>query len=154
MDDWLRRWWTSPEGREYRRGFFRLHGSKLPKDGTIRVEDVPPGAYRLDLMFTADPILGGRSGPERIARATRRFTIPEIPGGRSDEPFDLGELRPTPNKGPGEVLNGVVQGEFRVGVGKAPFRIEFKPLEKGAGNRAGRSPSVMSVEGNRGLTVA
>ena len=27
---------------------------------------------------------------QRIANATKKFTIPEIPGGRSDEPFDLG----------------------------------------------------------------
>ena len=110
----------------------RLHPSargEAPEGRGDTLEDVPPGAYRLDLMYTADPIPGGRSAAERIARATRRFTIPEIPSGRSDEPFDLGELRPTPNKGPGEVLTGVMQGEFSVRVGAARFRIEFLPLE-------------------------
>ena len=67
MDDWLRRWWASKEGRDYRRGFIRLHGARLPKDGTIRLEDVPPGAYRLDLMYSADPIRRGplRGGADR-----------------------------------------------------------------------------------------
>ena len=36
--------------------------------------------------------------PEEVAYATRQFTVPEIPGGHSDEPLDLGTLRPTPKQ--------------------------------------------------------
>jgi beta-lactamase regulating signal transducer with metallopeptidase domain/protocatechuate 3,4-dioxygenase beta subunit/peroxiredoxin len=92
--EWGKRWWASAEGHEYRRHFYRFGQAKLQPDGTIRVEDVPPGSYRLNLTYSADPVRGMGISPDRIAHATKQFTIPEIPGGRSDEPFDLGVLRP------------------------------------------------------------
>src|SRR5262249_15655892 len=67
-------------------------------DGTIRADDVPAGEYRLTLRYSGDPIHTLGAAPERIAQVTRQFTIPEIPGGRSDEPFDLGTLRPRPKQ--------------------------------------------------------
>ena len=93
--DWGKRWFASTEGHAYRRKFFRFGQAKLLPDGTIRAEDVPPGEYRLTLTYSADPIRDRGISPERIAHATKQFTIPELPGGRSDEPFDLGVLRPT-----------------------------------------------------------
>jgi thiol-disulfide isomerase/thioredoxin len=95
--EWIRRWWNSAEGRSYRRDWFSILLAKLRPDGTLRVEDVPSGDYVLELTYSVDPLrvpLGGQSG--RGAHATKRFTIPEIPGGRTDEPFDLGVLHPQP----------------------------------------------------------
>ncbi|APW62013.1 carboxypeptidase regulatory-like domain-containing protein [Paludisphaera borealis] len=93
---WLKQWWGSPEGRAHRRdNWFNILKRKLQPDGTIRVDDVPPGSYRLRLTYSADPIFGFRL-PEGMLVATKQFTIPAIPGGRSDEPLDLGELRPAP----------------------------------------------------------
>ena len=91
---WARRWWSSTAGREYRRNFVQFNQMQLRPDGTIRVDDVPPGEYRLTLSLSAYPTRGRMSSDDRIAYATRQFTIPVVPGGRSDEPFDLGELRP------------------------------------------------------------
>lgn len=96
MVEWVDRWWASPEGREHRRKNFWLVQAKLRKDGTIRVEDVPPGEYLLTLIYSTDPLRGRFATPDRIARTTKQFTIPEVPGGRSDEPFDLGVLHPRP----------------------------------------------------------
>jgi len=42
VSEWSNHWWASNEGHEYRRRFFRLITSKFQRDGTIRVEDVPP----------------------------------------------------------------------------------------------------------------
>ena len=78
----------------YRRDWFELARATLQPDGSIRVEDVPPGDYRLELIHSADPTYGSTGSANRIATATRRFTVPPIPGGRTDEPFDLGTLRP------------------------------------------------------------
>jgi beta-lactamase regulating signal transducer with metallopeptidase domain/peroxiredoxin/protocatechuate 3,4-dioxygenase beta subunit len=94
MINWAKLWWASAEGHEYRRQLYRFGQAKLQSDGTIRVDDVPPGSYRLQLTYSADPIYGMGTAPNRIAHATKQFTIPEIPAGRSDEPFDLGVLRP------------------------------------------------------------
>jgi hypothetical protein len=96
VTDWSNRWWASEEGYNYRRNWFRLGQAKLLPDGTIRAEDVPPGEYRLKLTYSADPIRGPNLSRERIATASKKFTIPEIPGGHTDEPFDLGVLRPEP----------------------------------------------------------
>lgn len=93
--EWANRWWASPEGHEYRRHYYRFRQAKLRPDGTIRAEDIPSGDYVLRLYLRADPVRGP-AAPGRTASVSRRFTIPEIPGGRSDEPFDLGVLKPEP----------------------------------------------------------
>ena len=95
---WAKQWWASAAGHEYRRKWFSFRGAKLEADGTIRVDDVPPGEYRLSLTYSADSLRGAGLSPDRVAFATKQFTIPEIPGGHSDEPFDLGVLRPTPKQ--------------------------------------------------------
>ncbi len=94
MVTWAKRWWASAVGREYRRNWFSLAQAKLRPDGTIRADNIPPGDYRLKLTYSPDP-MRGRSG-DRTAFATKQFTIPPIPEGRSEEPFDLGTLHPKP----------------------------------------------------------
>ena len=89
----FKRWWASAEGHEYRRKRY-IGAVTLRADGTIRAENVPPGDYRLQLTYSAHRIHGLGGSSQRIAYATKKFTIPEIPGGRSDEPFDLGVIRP------------------------------------------------------------
>ena len=95
---WARQWWVSAEGHEYRRTWHWYSKIKLQPDGSIRVDDVPPGEYRLNLTYSTDPVRGPGVSPARVAYATKQFRIPEIPGGRSDEPFDLGVLRPKPKQ--------------------------------------------------------
>jgi len=63
--------------------------SKIDKDGRFRVEDVPPGQYKL-MSKVARPGVNG-PGPE-IGKATVTVTVPEVPGGRSNEPLDLGTI--------------------------------------------------------------
>ncbi|WP_422923892.1 carboxypeptidase regulatory-like domain-containing protein [Singulisphaera sp. PoT] len=96
--DWIKNWWVSAEGHEYRSNFFRFSQAKLQPDGSIRVEDVPAGEYRLNLSYCGEAMRGIFSTPERIAHATKQFTIPPITGGRSDEPYDLGTLHPKPRQ--------------------------------------------------------
>lgn len=68
----------SPAGKNY------LKNNILPEaDGTFRIEDVPPETYQLFVTATgADGHIG-----------YTRFTIDTVPGGASDEPHDLGDIR-------------------------------------------------------------
>jgi hypothetical protein len=102
MVDWGKKWWASVEGHEYRRNWFQLGQAKLDPDGTIHADDVPPGDYHLRLIYSADPIRrllgGGPSG--QFASVTTKFTVPAIPGGSSEEPLDLGVLKPEIQEAP------------------------------------------------------
>ena len=91
---WAKSWWSSAQGHEYRRRWYRLGQAKLEPDGTIRVDDVPAGDYRLKLRYAADPIHGPGVAHERVAFTTKEFTVPELSSGRTDEPVVLGVLRP------------------------------------------------------------
>lgn len=94
--EWSDRWWNSSEGLEYRRNWREFGRASLAPDGGIRVEEVPPGEYELNLTYRGEP--GNRLGivPQNVGYLTMKFTVPEIPGGFSDEPLDLGTLKPMP----------------------------------------------------------
>jgi len=68
------------------------------QDGTFRVEDVPPGRY--ELRFE----LRGSAGDERsrgplIATSKQEIEIASMPGGRSDQPQDMGTITVTARGG-------------------------------------------------------
>jgi hypothetical protein len=69
----------------------RQYHFAVEPDGTFRIDDVEPGEYRLSISFSEVPGTGARIGAS-VAHAQHAFIVPEIPGGRSDEPLDLGEL--------------------------------------------------------------
>lgn len=86
-----RQFYATPAGKEY---YFqhRRYALNFSDDGSFRVEDVPGGKYRLRVDLRE-----GGGGPmnfsaPRIASLDKEFTIPDAPGGRSDEPFDLGKI--------------------------------------------------------------
>jgi len=74
--------------------------TEVDDTGAFHFTDVEPGTYRLHIQFhvrAEQPSLRG-SGPEAIAQ--REVVVPDIPGGRSDEPLELGEVEPKPHKFP------------------------------------------------------
>jgi beta-lactamase regulating signal transducer with metallopeptidase domain/protocatechuate 3,4-dioxygenase beta subunit len=90
--EWSERWRESPEGRDYRdRRVTESVG--LSPDGSFRLDDVPPGEYRLTVDVNETRPFG-ETGP--FARLVRVFTVPPVAGGRTDEPLDLGALRLRP----------------------------------------------------------
>ena len=98
-NDWLNHQSSSPEGREYAsRRVFIIVG--LASDGSFRIDDVPPGDYRLAIrvngksQYHVTATYGRDPGP--FGRIVHTFTIPAIPGGRSDVPLDLGLMRLRP----------------------------------------------------------
>lgn len=59
----------------------------IDKDGRFRVDDVPAGDWTFRVDLYTGPMM------QHAGAATpKNFTIPEIPGGRSDEAFDLGTI--------------------------------------------------------------
>jgi RNA polymerase sigma factor (sigma-70 family) len=105
----MKAWNASPEGMAYQRAhdsWFaaqRRYAFAVAPDGTFRVDDLPPGPYRLTLRILENPA-GTLAG-----EATAAFTIPDPatqpatrPAGRGpagDEPLDLGAVRLTPSAG-------------------------------------------------------
>ena len=86
---WFERFYKTPEGRRFYREE-QQYGVEIHTDGTLRIEDVPAGHYVLKVPFQ------GRveSDDSRLlAAAEHDVNMPAIPGGRSDEPLDLGTIR-------------------------------------------------------------
>jgi RNA polymerase sigma factor (sigma-70 family) len=86
-------WWDAfrktPESRAYIENPERHYAITIRPDGRFQIDDVPAGRYILKLPFT------GNSGGDRAnLRAFVRvhMVVPEIPGGRSDEPLNLGTI--------------------------------------------------------------
>jgi len=86
-----RAWNNSPEMRaaiEAQRHYAVIFAD----DGTFRVDDVPAGKYEVNFYFN-EPRNGGVNGSGgQIGTIRHEFEVPEMSGGRSDEPFDLGTL--------------------------------------------------------------
>lgn len=128
---WYDRWRTTPEARAHHRSYVRVSAEVAP-DGTFRIDDVPAGSYRLS-AFVNELDQGPPPGP--FARSCRSFTIPPIPGGRSDEPFDVGALPVTLRKPPA-VGDAAPAFEVRATDGRqwsvADFRGRYLLLDFGA----------------------
>ena len=63
--------------------------SKIDKDGRFRIEDVPAGKYTLEVR-AGHPGFG--LAVREISNVSFTVTVPEIPGGRTNEPLDLGTI--------------------------------------------------------------
>lgn len=88
---WNEQWQKSPEVQAYEKAreaaiyvFVRI-----ADDGAFRAEDVPAGSYELRVQVMTPP----NSASHRVlASAAQDIVVPEMPGGRSDEPLDAGNI--------------------------------------------------------------
>ena len=91
-DEQWRAWWNifreSPQGWAYLMGD-RQFAVAVGSDGSFRIEDVPSGRYVLKLAFRQS--LGDDSSA-LVASARAELEVPEMPGGRSDTPLDMGPI--------------------------------------------------------------
>jgi peroxiredoxin len=89
-EEW-REWNKSPEFRDAVKTM-RHYAFQIEPDGAFRIEGVQTGQYTLQihLMEPSDDDFGG--GPI-VGSVARDVVVPEIPGGASDEPLDLGEIK-------------------------------------------------------------
>lgn len=77
-------WAQTEEGRNRLRSQ-RQYGFRIEADGSFRVEDVQAGTYIMNILLPLTPGLAP-------ATVKREIVVPEMPGGRSDTPLDLGVL--------------------------------------------------------------
>ncbi len=86
-------WSRSPEGKAWRRAH-HLYYFPIDAAGRFRIEDVLPGAYELRVSYQSTPgFQGPAAGGNQVSgRVERKVTIDPIPGGRTDEPIDLGTV--------------------------------------------------------------
>jgi len=96
---WNENWYKTTEGKTYLQAHeeaqrtTEYYGDIVNSDGTFRVEDIPAGNYVLEVELFRSP-QNRQAGV--IGTVSHEFIIPEMPGGRSDEPLDLGKLEMKP----------------------------------------------------------
>ncbi len=73
---------------------------KTERDGSFRIDDVEAGTYDLLITVSKRPTDQGGRGDTVLASTRREVIVPAIPGGRSDEPLDLGAIILTAEKKP------------------------------------------------------
>jgi RNA polymerase sigma factor (sigma-70 family) len=77
-------WENTPDGKLYKQEKCNQN-FEVAADGTFIVPDLRAGEYRLSVS--------SKSPAVPVTRADIAFTIPEMPGGRSDEPLDVGTIK-------------------------------------------------------------
>jgi hypothetical protein len=91
---WHDAWMKSPDGQANQKAQqeMKYYAVRVEGDNTFRVEDVLPGTYQLSVNVQ-EPNSENRWGGESIGQGLLEFTVPEMPGGRSDEVLDVGTLQ-------------------------------------------------------------
>ena len=91
MDAAAYRDWVEREDVRAQTRAERSYSVLVEADGTFRVEDIPAGTHTLTV--TVDPQTSEPRPTTPPQRFTREIVVPEMPGGRSDTPLDLGVLK-------------------------------------------------------------
>ena len=89
---WFNDWSKTDDGQTYVAQFNRRYTVNPNADGSFRVEDVPTGRYNLSLAITAALDNKQCGFGEKLGSVQQFVTVPEMEGGRSDEPLQLGDV--------------------------------------------------------------
>lgn len=94
---WFEKWRETDEGKAYMKKAEEINAKRkyynasVSADNTFRAEDMPAGDYVVSATITKKRV-GNNWNWEPLANASYKFTVPEIPGGVSDEPLDIGTV--------------------------------------------------------------
>jgi hypothetical protein len=70
----------------------RSYGFACAADGSFRVEDVPTGTFSISISAMETEERGNSRSTRSIGYGNKSLTIPPMPGGRSEEMLDAGEI--------------------------------------------------------------
>jgi len=95
-------YYSSPAGRHY---WFskRRYVLRFSQDGSFRIDDVPGGKYQISINLRELESKVSRYKSPVIALHRQEIDVPDIPGGRSDTPFDLGVINLVARLNPGDM---------------------------------------------------
>jgi hypothetical protein len=128
-EKWMQDWMKTDAGKAYiadqqkAMANMRNYPFSVSADGSFRVDDVPAGDYQLSINMRQTSGPNG-FGPQ-IAVGYAEFTIAEMPGGRSDEPFQLDPVAVT-KLGKYNVGDSVFDLAMRTPEGKALKLSDFR----------------------------
>jgi hypothetical protein len=91
---WYQKWITTDEGKAYLayQNERRFYAFRIETDGSFRIDDVTAGTYELSVAIL-DRYANDR---KTLAEAERIVIVPEMEGGQSVEPLDLGAIEIVP----------------------------------------------------------
>jgi protocatechuate 3,4-dioxygenase beta subunit len=107
QQQWMQNWLKTDEGKAYTAkqqkamADIRNYPFAVSADGTFRIDDVPAGDYQMSISVQRSDPHRGYGGQLGIGSAG--FTVPEMPGGRSDEPLQI------------DPVNVIALGKYKVG---------------------------------------
>ncbi|HEY1683946.1 MAG TPA: carboxypeptidase-like regulatory domain-containing protein [Tepidisphaeraceae bacterium] len=95
---WLAAWAKTPEGAKFiaerRKAAAQMknYALEVEPDGSFKAEDIPAGKYSLNAQFYPSDVQQTNSWNHPLGNASKRIEVPTMPGGRSDEPLDVGTV--------------------------------------------------------------
>jgi protocatechuate 3,4-dioxygenase beta subunit len=98
---WMQNWLKSDDGKKYvaaiqeQQRNMRSYPVAVESDGTFRIDDVIPGDYSLNINIMKMVTDNGMQREEQLGIGSADVTMPQIPGGRSDDPLQLDPIQIT-----------------------------------------------------------
>lgn len=100
---WWEEWKETEEGKQFekemqhyqaalRAALSVSYSTNIESTGDFTFDDIPDGDYQLTVHAQAEPKAGHIDPGRAAASLSHTFTIPKMPGGRSEESLDLGTL--------------------------------------------------------------
>jgi len=97
---WMENWLKTDAGKAFLANQQKAMAQRvnipfsISADGSFRIDDVPAGNYEISLSIRPQQPVPGTMG--LLAEGGAELTIPEMPGGRSDQPFQIDPIQMIP----------------------------------------------------------
>jgi thiol-disulfide isomerase/thioredoxin/protocatechuate 3,4-dioxygenase beta subunit len=93
---WFTQWSKTEAGIEHMARATQNMMVVVKQDATFRIEDVPAGTYSLNISVVSTKATEDIGQGEQLGSVSLEVDLPEMTGGRSDAPLDIGSLQMKP----------------------------------------------------------